>query len=62
MDPCCLSIKAMSLLKSPNRMILLRGLLWMCLNIVVWIMGMRVMSFICVGMYKCIKKYAVSCK
>jgi hypothetical protein len=27
--PCCLPIKAMSLLKSPSKMMLLRGLLWM---------------------------------
>ena len=26
-DPCCLLINAMSLLKSPNRMMLFRGLL-----------------------------------
>ena len=58
--PCCLPIKAMSLLKSPNKMMLFRGLLWMWLNIVVWMMGMRVMSSGCVGMYKCIKKYVYS--
>ena len=58
--PCCLPIKAMSLLKSPSRMILLRGLLWIWLKIVVWIIGMRMMSSICVGMYKCIKKYVGS--
>ena len=33
--PCCLPIKAMSRLKSPSKMMLLRGLLWMWLNIVV---------------------------
>jgi hypothetical protein len=43
-EPCCLPIKAISLLKSPNRMILLRGLLWTRLNIVVWIMGKSGMS------------------
>ncbi len=32
----------------------------MWLNIVVWIMGMRVVSSMCVGMYKCIKKYVES--
>ena len=32
----------------------------MWLNIVVWIMGIRVMSFACVGMYMCIKKYVGS--
>jgi hypothetical protein len=29
----------------------------MWLNIVVWIMGMRFMSSMCVGMYRCIRKY-----
>jgi hypothetical protein len=58
--PCCLPIKAMSLLKSSSRMMLLRGLLWMWLNVVVWIMGMRVMSSMCVGMYRCIRKYVDS--
>jgi hypothetical protein len=43
-EPCCLPIKAISLLKSPNRMILLRGLLWTRLNIVVWIMGISGIS------------------
>jgi hypothetical protein len=38
--PLCLPIRAMSLLKSPSRIILLCGLLWMWLNIVVCIMGM----------------------
>jgi hypothetical protein len=32
-------------------------LLWMWLNIVVWIVGMRVMSSMWVGMYRCSKKY-----
>ena len=58
--PCCLPIKAMSLLKSPSMMMLHRGLLWMWLNIVVWIMGIRVVSSICVGMYTCIRKYVES--
>jgi hypothetical protein len=44
--PCCLPIKAMSLLKSPSMMMLLRGLLWIWLNIVVWIVGIRVVSFV----------------
>jgi hypothetical protein len=39
--PCCLPIRALSLLKSPSKMILLSGLLWTWLNIVVWIMGIR---------------------
>ena len=60
MGPCCLPINAMSLLKSPSKMMLLRGLLWMWLNIVVWIMGISVMSSICVGMYIYIKKYVDS--
>jgi hypothetical protein len=55
--PCCLPIKAISLLKSPSRMMLLWGLLCMWLNIVVWIVGMRVMSSMCVGIYRCSKKY-----
>jgi hypothetical protein len=38
--PFCLPIRAMSLLKSPSRIILLCGLLWMWLNIVVCIVGM----------------------
>jgi hypothetical protein len=50
----------MSLLKSPSMMMLLRGLLWIWLNIVVWIMGIRVVSSICVGIYMCIKKYVGS--
>jgi hypothetical protein len=56
-EPCCLPIKAISLLKSPNRMMLLRGLLWTMLNIVVWRMGMSGMSSVWVGMYRCIRKY-----
>ena len=60
MVPCCLPIRAMSLLKSPNRMMLLKGLLWMWLNMVVCIMDMTVMSSMCVGMYKYIKKYVGS--
>jgi hypothetical protein len=55
--PVYLPIRAMSLLKSPSIMMLLWGLLWMWLNIVVWIMGMRMMSSMCVGMYRCIRKY-----
>jgi hypothetical protein len=57
--PVCLPIRAMSLLKSPNRMMLLVGLLWTWLNIVVWIVGIRAMSSLWVGMYRCIKKYVV---
>jgi hypothetical protein len=38
--PFCLPIRAMSLLKSPTRIILLCGLLWMWLNIDVCIVGM----------------------
>jgi hypothetical protein len=55
--PCYLPIKAMSLLKSPNKMMLLWGLLWMWLNIVVWIVGIRVMSSMWIGMYRCSRKY-----
>jgi hypothetical protein len=55
--PCCLPIRAMSLLKSPSKMILLSGLLWMWLNIVVWIVGIRLMSSLWIGMYRCIRKY-----
>jgi hypothetical protein len=54
--PCCLPIRAMSLFKSPHKMTLFRGLLCMWLNIVVRIMGMRVMSSMWVGMYRCIRK------
>jgi hypothetical protein len=43
-------IRAISLLKSPSIMMLLWGLLWMWLNIVVWIMGIRLMSSMCMGM------------
>jgi hypothetical protein len=38
--PLCLPNRAISLLKSPSRIILLCGLLWMWLNIVVCIVGM----------------------
>jgi hypothetical protein len=38
-------------------MVLLRGLLWAWLNIVVWIMGIRVMSSMWVGMYRCMRKH-----
>jgi hypothetical protein len=55
--PCCLPIKAMFLLKSPNKMMLLWGLLWMWLNIVVWIVSIRVMSSMWIGMYRCRRKY-----
>jgi hypothetical protein len=58
--PCCLPIKAISMLKSLSIMMLLRGLLWIWLNIVVWIMGMRIMSSMCVGIYRCIRKYVDS--
>jgi hypothetical protein len=55
--PCYLPIKAMSLLKSPNKMMLLWGLLWMWLNIVVWIVGIMVMLSMWIGMYRCSRKY-----
>jgi hypothetical protein len=42
--PFCLPIRVMSLLKSPSKIILLCGLLWMWLNIVVCIMGIWMMS------------------
>jgi hypothetical protein len=38
--PFCMPIRAMSLLKSPSKIMLLCGLLCMWLNIVVCIMGM----------------------
>jgi hypothetical protein len=38
--PFCLPIRAMSLLKSPSRIMLLCGLLWIWLNIVVCSVGM----------------------
>jgi hypothetical protein len=55
--PFCLPIKAMSLLKSSHKMMLLRELLWIWLNIVVWIIDMRVMSSMWVGMYRWNRKY-----
>jgi hypothetical protein len=58
--PCCLPIRALSLLKSPSKMILLSGLLWTWLNIVVWIIGIRLMSSLWVGIYKYIRKYVES--
>ena len=60
MDSCCLPINVMSLLKSPSRIMLLKGLLWMWLNIVVWIMCIRLVSPTCVGMYMCNRKYVGS--
>jgi hypothetical protein len=42
--PFCLPIRTMFLLKSPSKIILLCGLLWMWLNIVVCIMGIWMMS------------------
>ena len=54
---CCMPIKAISLLKSPSMMMLFRGLLSMWLNVVVWIVDMSFMSSMCVGMYRCIRKY-----
>ena len=63
---CCVGavfvvpVKAISLLKSPSKIMLLCRLLWMWLNIVVCIVGMWMMSSISVGMYRCIRKYGVS--
>jgi hypothetical protein len=55
--PCCLPIRAMSLLRSSNKIMLFWGLLWMWLNIVVCIVVIRVMSSMWVGMYRCIREY-----
>ena len=57
--PFCLPIRAMSMLKSLSRIMLLCGLLWMWLNIVVCIMGIWMVLSMWVGMYRYIRKYVV---
>jgi hypothetical protein len=58
--PLCLPIRAMFLLKSPSRIMLFCRLLWMWLNIVVSIVGMWMISSICIGIYRYIREYVVS--
>jgi hypothetical protein len=48
----CLPIRAISLLKSLSRIMLLCWLLWIWLNIVVCNVGMWMMSSMWVGMYR----------